>query len=104
MKINSAMNKLSVCTLLLGTGLAPGLACAAAAGGFAGGFADGFNQGMTSGANVAAINVAIMQQRMEMRAKYGTREIDRLDVMFKNADARLYETFKELSGEANKPK
>ena len=100
--MTAAVKTISVRWLLLSAivVLTPGTASAAASGAFASAFADGFNQGMSNGANVAAMNIAIMQQRMEMRAKYGTREIDKLDVHFKNADARLYETFKELSGES----
>lgn len=67
------------------------------AGYFAGGFVDGLNRGMASSANSAAIGQAIAQQRLENRRQYGTREIQQMNALEKDADNRLREIFKELS-------
>ena len=68
------------------------------AGAFAGGFADGLNRGLSSGSNAANVQMLILQQRLEIRKQYGTREIQRLDALEKNSDARLREIFGQLSG------
>lgn len=67
------------------------------AGYFAGGFADGLNRGMASAANSAAISQAITQQRLENRKQYGTREIQQMNLLEKDADNRLRDIFRELS-------
>lgn len=68
------------------------------AGAFAGGFADGLNRGLSSGSSAANVQMLILQQRLENRKQYGTREIQRLDALEKNSDSRLREIFGQLSG------
>lgn len=69
-----------------------------------GGFAEGLQSGMASAqqrqaqdAALAQQRQAMMQQRQTMRNQYGTKEIDRLDMLAKNPEARLYQIFNELS-------
>jgi hypothetical protein len=66
-------------------------------GNFAGGFMDGFNKGMASGGSAAASEQALIQQRIELRDKYGTRELLRMNTLEKQSDYRIREIFEELS-------
>jgi len=68
-----------------------------AAGGFAGGFADGFNKAQENSRQEQAQELVIIQMRQNFKARYGTKEIERLDFFIKNAEIRLYEIFEDLS-------
>lgn len=87
-----------VCATALFSALLTNTAQAQNAGAFAGGFADGLNRGMSSGSNAANIQMLILQQRLDNRKQYGTREIQKLDALEKNSDNRLREIFAQLSG------
>ncbi len=67
-----------------------------AAGAFAGGFADGFNKAQGNSRQELAQELVIIQMRQNFKAKYGTKEIERLDFFIKNVELRLYEIFDEL--------
>jgi len=69
-----------------------------------GGFADGLQSGMASAQQRQAQDAALeqqrqamMQQRQAKRNQYGTKEIERLDMLAKYPEARLYQIFNELS-------
>lgn len=65
-------------------------------GNFAGGFADSFNKSMANSANNQAVEQAVLQQRINNRNQFGTKEIQRLDALEKRSDDRLREIFTEL--------
>ena len=66
-------------------------------GNFAGGFMDGFNKAMANGSSSAASEQSLIQQRIELRNKYGTREILRMNSLEKQSDYRIKDIFEELS-------
>ena len=68
----------------------------AGAGIAAGAFADSFSKGMQQNAVIMEQQAAIRQMRLEARARYGTRQIVRMDFLEKQADVRMDEILKGL--------